>query len=1154
MFSLEEELTNLERMAEVPNIEDLISISQKCRRAKNLVCAKRLLAHVYNNKLEAHGRLGNHLVPMFVECASLSDAEQVFWRLPHCNKYSWNFLVQGFVENGDSQRAFHLFQQMQELCVHTNMPTLQALLKACAKGKCLERGQGVHAVIAKEGFEMDSFVCSTLVDMYCKCGALAEAQEVFNDLSIRDVVLWTALISGYVEHGFAKESLIRLREMQLEGTPADSFTFACTLKACANLQAIDKGREIHSDICIDGLEKDTIVGSAVLDMYAKCGSLAEAKDVFDGLLLRDVVAWTALITCYAEHGLSEEVLDSLEQMHMQGISPNAITYVCSLKSCIDTSTIEAGQKLHYEIVCKGFNGDTMVGSALLDMYAKCGLLAEAQKTFNVIPAQDVVAWTSLIAGYVEHGDNEAALNCMEQMQIKSIHPNVLTFFCSLKACAGAGAIDRGREIHNEICKEGFDGDYFVWINLMKMYAKSGFFLEAEDVFDELLVQCADGWNVLIAEYVEQGIFLRALEFLKIMLLEGVPPNAMTFVHSLKACSSIGDIDRGKIIHTEISLDGLEKVLVVGNALVDMYVKCGSLIDAQEVFDELPVRDVISWNTLLLGYVEHGLGEEAFMGLQQMQVECISSDSVTFVCSLKACILTGTLSRGQQIYYEVAKEGYEKDPSVSGTLLDFYTKFGFLLEAQDVFDELSVPGVIHWTILIAGYAEHGLDGKALDCMGKMQLEGVPGNVVTSVCGLKACGNQRLLARGQEIHDEAIKKGYDRDPFVGSSLMEMYGKCTSLAGTQLVFDGLHARDLVCWNVLLDMHVENDRCEEALNFLVQMQLEGIPPDAATYVSSLKACSILRVIDIGREIHASIIKRDYEEDPCVGRLLVDMYAKCGFLEEAREVLNKLSVRNVALWNVMMVGYSEYGHNEQTLDCFEMMLSQGMTPDVVSFVCALKACSCVGAVEQGCEIVKSISEKLLEGDLVLGNVVLDMYAKCGAFAKAKEFFDGLPVRDVVSWSLLIAGYARLGNCDLVFDLFVRMKDAKLQPDGIISLSVLSMCTHAGLVDKGQTFFEAMVRDYGIIPTIEHHNCLLDILGRAGQMGGVVELVESKLFEPNVKTWITILGASQKWGFVELAKHAFDNAVKLDYKEAAAAYIMMANIHADAHGSEVITS
>eukprot|EP00250_Pteridium_aquilinum_P005049 c15205_g1_i1 orf=1-468(-) len=155
----------------------------------------------------------------------------------------------------------------------------------------------------------------------------------------------------------------------------------------------------------------------------------------------------------------------------------------------------------------------MVGSALMDMYTKCGLLVEAQEIFNAIPVPDVVAWTSLITGYVDHGCNEAALNCMEQMQTKGMQPNAYTYFGSLRACAGAGTTDRGREIHNEICKEGFKKENVVWISLVEMYAKIGFFLETHDVFDELLVRDAYAWNVLIAEYIEQGFFAKALAFL-----------------------------------------------------------------------------------------------------------------------------------------------------------------------------------------------------------------------------------------------------------------------------------------------------------------------------------------------------------------------------------------------------------------------------------------------------------------------------------------------------------------------------------------------------------------------------------------------------------------------------------------------------------------
>eukprot|EP00250_Pteridium_aquilinum_P015894 c22825_g1_i1 orf=685-2079(+) len=378
----DEVVTSVEKTNQLLSIDDFICILQKCRKEKALAYAKRVHVHIQGCGLEAHKALGNFLVPTLVECGSMVTAEQVFRRLLHQNEYSWSSIIQGYIDCGEFQHAFDLLLKMQENHVPPSGFTFQALVKACASLQLLERGQELHTEVVKDGFEGDPFVGSTLLDMYAKCGLLAESQDVFSEMPVRDVVTWTILISGYADNGFGEEALDCFYAMQMDGISADAGTFVCSLKGCASIRAIHKGLEIHAEIVREGLESNLLVGSALVDMYVKCGSLAEACEVLEELPSRDAIAWTALISGYAEHGLGDEALKCLEMMQIEGLSPDAGALLCSLKACGSLSALFLGHEIHICICKKGYECDIFFKNSLVDMYAKCGLLIEAQEVFD----------------------------------------------------------------------------------------------------------------------------------------------------------------------------------------------------------------------------------------------------------------------------------------------------------------------------------------------------------------------------------------------------------------------------------------------------------------------------------------------------------------------------------------------------------------------------------------------------------------------------------------------------------------------------------------------------------------------------------------------------------------------------------------------------
>ncbi|KAI5059676.1 hypothetical protein GOP47_0025995 [Adiantum capillus-veneris] len=526
---------------------------------------------------------------------------------------------------------------------------------------------------------------------------------------------------------------------------------------------------------------------------------------------------------------------------------------------------------------------------------------------------------------------------------------------------------------------------------------------------------------------------------------------LALLNTIKACGRERNLSKGSTLHALLLKRGLlTKDMYAGTALLCMYARCGALAKAQEVFYDLPTRDVAAWNALISAFAQHGLGHQALGCFAHMLDDGHSPDEVTFVCILKACASIGAAEKGEEIHAEVQRQGLLKRNAVLGTaLVDMYGKCGVLARAQEVFDELPLQDVVSWNALIAGYAQHGFGVEALNCYQQMLDRGATPNGATFACVLKACSNTRAAAMGKEIHAEVCKQGLlERNIVLATALVDMYAKFGAVAKAQEVFDELLERDVASWNALISGYAQNELGEEALNQFGRMQEECIPPDSVT-----------------------------------------------------------------------------------------------------FLCALKACGSIGAAEKGKDIHDKVSKQLLmEKNIELGNATVDMYAKCGILDKAQEVFDRLGVRTVSSWNALIAGYGQLGKVEKVFDLFSRMV-GHLKPDEITFIVLLTACSHEGLLNEGQKHFDSMSTDHCIMPTLDHHACMIDLFSRAGHVDKAVCTINEVPNSDKLILCSVLLGACQKGANLELGRWVFERALHLD-DQFAAGYVYMSNIYADADRQE----
>lgn len=908
-------------------------------------------------------------------------------------------------EEGQLDRVLDALTRLDHRDIASSVSVYRTLLRTCTETKSLVQAKRVHAQLAEQGLESTRFLGDSVVKTLVKCGSLTDALQVFHRLSQRSVVSWSALISGYTEAGQGVEALRMYECMQQDGILPNTYTFVSLLQACSSICDLESGRFIHTEAVKHKCEFDLFVGTCLVDMYAKCGSILDAQRVFDGLLQRNVVSWTTMLAAYAQHGQPEKALQLYVRMRENGVSPNSRTFISIMQAVgacaeeesdglvdgkpIKVKSVYQARALHSDAWEMGYVSDVVVGSTFISVYGNCGSIADAHHVFKCLPRGHVMPWNSMLAAYAHLEQAEDVLELYNLMLFESVDPDERTLVTVLQACG-------------------------LMAEKVKRLAEGSTFAK-----DELLV-------------------------------------------------------KGKALHARTCWTGLVSDIFVANTIISMYAKCGSIMDARHAFDEMSQKNVVSWNAMLCACVQHGQAEGAMELYMEMHEQGLSPNDVTLVGAMQSVAI---------IAEKENKDGY------------------------------------------------------LPC-----TEGVS------------------LQMGKALHAAAHTKAWVSNVIVASAIVHMYAKCGSITDAEAVFTGLSCRDVVLWNVMLCAYAQHGQPEKTLQLYEEMLEVALSPDDRTYVCAVQACGLLaekeggyidslyskaKYLENGVSLHAAAERRGYGSDVFVGNSLITMYGKCGSMLDARSMFDKLSHRDVVSWTAMLAVYAKQGATQKALQLYKQMQEEGISPNEITLLCILQMCSNAGCLD----ICREVHHSLVSDSRTLSPLAvttfIHAYGRCASMVDAQAVFDNLLHPDVVSWTALIAGYAREGNCVASLLSYEKMQLVGTKPDGATFLSLLAACSHAGLVDKGVEYFESMTRDHGIAPAIEHYTSLVDLLGRAGHFSRVSELLSIMPTPPNLGIWLCLMGACQKYGKVVLGKQAFDHAIALQPNHGAA-YTLMANIYADA--------
>lgn len=399
-------------------------------------------------------------------------------------------------------------------------------------------------------------------------------------------------------------------------------------------------------------------------------------------------------------------LHVLDLIDRGALEPDPSLYNQLLNKCSRLRKLPAGRIVHAHFLRSQFNHYLVIHNTVLNMYAKCGSLDEARKVFDEMPLKDMVTWTALITGYSQNGRPHDALLLFPQMLRLGFCPNQFTFSSLLKAAGAVPSHRDGRQVHGFVIKYGFDSNVYVGSSLLDMYARCSLMDETHFVFHSLLSKNEVSWNALIAGHARKSEGERAVDLFCKMLRENFGPTHFTYSSVFAACASIGALEQGRWVHAHMIKSGQQLIAFVGNTLLDMYAKSGSIEDAKKVFVRLIRRDVVSWNSMLIACAQHGLGQETVERFEEMLKIGISPNAVTFLCVLTACSHAGLLDKGQHYFELMKKYNVEADVSHYVTMVDLLGRAGHLDCAERFIKDMPIePTAAVWGALLGACRMH-----------------------------------------------------------------------------------------------------------------------------------------------------------------------------------------------------------------------------------------------------------------------------------------------------------------------------------------------------------------------------------------------------------------------------------------------------------------
>jgi pentatricopeptide repeat protein len=760
-----------------------------------------------------------------------------------------------------------------------------------------------------------------------------------------------------------------------------------------------------------------------------------------------------------------------------------------------------------------------IHTCLITAYARAGCIDSSLTLFEESSAKDMISWNAMISAGVMNSQYHVAISLFKKMLDNFIDYDPTTLIILLSAVSCTRNLKHGMVLHGISIKKNFNSDLYLNNALISMYSKSGDWSSSDLVFQTMEFRDTTSWNSAISGAHFRHFYEKSISYFTEMNFWGFWLDEISISTVLSACTSLDcTFEFGESVHGLAIKTGYEGAQTcphhssVSNALVSFYSQYGDVEAAERVFMQNRNKNVVSWNSIIKGLIEHGRDNKVFQFLQNMQFSTVTKpDAVTLITVIPLCGELNLLQAVKSIHgYSIRYEMQAVNSSIGNSLMGAYLSCGHDSYAHKLFNNLPNRVLSTWNTMISGYAENDFihqDARILFC--ELLRAELRCNLPSFLGILPYVSRQEDLYFGKVIHGMVLKYGYDSSISVINALIHMYMSCGMLSvSLSLLKSIIVASDIISWNTIIAGCVQKGLFREAMeNFQFLRSNLNLSADFITLTSLLSACAELEEHNCGNAIHGLLLKRPIQFDVDVRKALVTMYLKVGDLKSANKVYEFGCQENFCMWNCMISNYVQNGEGNKALELYHGNSDQFSSPDELTIISLICACSQMGDIRHGKEINGYIFRYRLHNNVYIMASLIDLYSKCGMLDSARKIFEISEKKSIASWNSLISAYGLHGQGEKAIRLFHKMCNLGVEPTKSTFVALLSACGQTGLVEEGLKYYNLMPQIFGVQHSVEHVVCLVDLLGRAGRVDEAYEIVKELGVGQDHGVWGALLSA-----------------------------------------------
>ncbi|MCO5580965.1 hypothetical protein L7F22_034840 [Adiantum nelumboides] len=626
--------------------------------------------------------IGTALVSLLGKCGNPAFAAEVFDKMLVRNVFIWSALISVQVQHAQSMKARQFFNDMQEQGILPNEITFISVISACTSEEDLIAGHRLHALLAGNLHECGLSLSNSLLSMYNTCGSLNDATSLFQTLTRVDIITFTSMITASVSHGNFDIAFGFLNRMISAGYVPDQVAFTALLEVGNITSDSTMIQCLHAFIIECGCDFELILTNSLLNVYCKCGSFMEAQWIFGRMFVRDSITWNAILGLYAQLGHLQEVLQLLHHMQ-QEVFFDKVTILNTLNCFTGLAALPHGKRLHTLVLANRLEFEVRVSTALVSMYGRCGSLPFAQQVFGETRDKDLVLWRELVMAYTSNGHGNSVKSLFDRLFVECFIPDQFCFVSIFSALCEQATLLEVKCLHVLLVNSACFSDVSPSNALMNLYGKCGGLENALSLFNKMLKRDSVSWNTLLSVYNLHSQSQESICIQDKMCWEGFLPDVITWTNRLAACVSSIHLAEGKRVHSCLHHYALDTDGFVATALLNMYGKCGNLGAARSIFDTLPARSLVSWNSMMAVYAQHGLGKEAVELFDLMLSQKALPDKATFASILASCSHAGLHIEGCRILACMENYGFPPSADDISCVIDLLGRLGRLDEAESL---------------------------------------------------------------------------------------------------------------------------------------------------------------------------------------------------------------------------------------------------------------------------------------------------------------------------------------------------------------------------------------------------------------------------------------------------------------------------------------